>query len=174
MENQGAVHAFDLAPQRAKLIADGAERLGLTAVHAAARDGLEPDPALFGKADRLLCDLPCSGLGVIRRKPELKNRAEWEALPELQLALLEQSIRYLKPGGVLVYATCTLNPEENERMAEKFAEKHPEFAPMPFDLPEPFASAAIRELRHTATLLPGLCDGFFMARWGLRPHTPVG
>ena len=82
------------------------------------------------KADRVLVDAPCSGLGVIRRKPEIKYKEyskEMKLLPDKQLAILSASSSYVKPGGTLVYSTCTINPEENEKVVETFLRKHRDF-----------------------------------------------
>lgn len=159
MENQGAVYAFDLHPKRVKLIREGAERLGLTIVRADVQDAKrfrEDMPA----ADRILCDVPCSGLGVIRRKPEIKYKplTDFEELPDVQYAILERAVQYLKPGGTLVYSTCTVLRRENEAVVQKFLAAHPEFRP------EPLAELGIPE--GWTTFLPGElnCDGFFAAR----------
>ena len=80
-------------------------------------------------ADKILCDVPCSGLGVIRRKPEIKykNFEEFERLPEIQYKILENAVKYLKPGGELVYSTCTVNPVENVRVIDRFLKEYKNF-----------------------------------------------
>ena len=125
----GQVISCDLYPQRAALIAEGARRLGLEQqVSARVQDALAWEESL-GQFDGVLCDVPCSGLGVIRRKPEIKYkpREELAALPEIQLDILTNAGRYLAPGGVLLYSTCTLLPEENRRVVEAFLAGEPQF-----------------------------------------------
>lgn len=163
MQNQGTVFAFDVAPQRAKLVADGAARMGLTCVRAIARDGKQPDERLIGRAERVLCDLPCSGLGVLRRKPELRMKELPVGLESLQAELLDASARYVAPGGILVYSTCTLRRAENERAAETFLANHPEFEPYP--IPELEGCDIVRGNECSVTFLPGPTDGFFAARF---------
>ena len=130
MDNRGAVRAFDLHENKLSLIRRGAERLGLTIVKAEARDARNPDPELLGRADRVLCDAPCSGYGVIAKKPDLryKDPAAAEALPRIQREILSGAASCVRPGGVLVYSTCTLNRAENEDTVRAFLEEHPEFA----------------------------------------------
>ena len=120
----------------------------------------------LGLADRVLCDVPCSGLGIIRRKPEIrwKTAEELDALPPLQLSILENAARYVRPGGTLVYSTCALSKAENEGVAGAFLAKHPEFQPDPMP---PAAAAVLGEGCSSATLTPlrGNFDGFYIARF---------
>ncbi|MFV0496556.1 MAG: 16S rRNA (cytosine(967)-C(5))-methyltransferase RsmB [Candidatus Fimivivens sp.] len=134
MENRGEIVSCDIAPARLELIKQGAKRLGIQIITAQANDGAKHNERL-GQFDRILCDVPCSGLGVLRRKPEIKYRnvESFEGLPELQYKILKTSSNYLKAGGILVYSTCTLNPDENERVVESFLREHPHFSPAPFD-----------------------------------------
>lgn len=129
MEDTGSLLAMDLYPHRLKLVEDGAARLGLRCIQTKANDAQIYDKSL-GVFDRILCDVVCSGYGVIRRKPEIryKDPAEGVALPQTQLAILTTSARYLAPGGRLVYSTCTLNPAENEGVVNAFLRKHRELA----------------------------------------------
>lgn len=128
MENQGRLLSFDLHAGKLPLITEGAERLGLSIISAA-----ENDASIYNEkipvADRVLCDAVCSGLGVIRRKPEIKYKpkAVLENFPPLQRAILETAKRYVKRGGVLVYSTCTLNEAENEGVAEGFLRENADF-----------------------------------------------
>ena len=160
----GQVYAFDLYEGRVGLIRDGASRLGLSNITARAADMTQPpkEPIL---ADRVLCDAPCSGFGVIRRKPEIryKDLDETKALPDLQFAILENAASFTAPGGVLVYSTCTLNPRENGKVAQRFLQAHGDFMPKPFDLPG--VSRVIDEPEHHLTMMPfsGASDGFFAA-----------
>ena len=121
MEDTGSLLAMDLYPHRLKLVEDGAARLGLRCIQTKANDAQIYDKSL-GVFDRILCDVVCSGYGVIRRKPEIryKDPAEGVALPQTQLAILTTSARYLAPGGRLVYSTCTLTPAENEGVVNAF------------------------------------------------------
>lgn len=172
MNNSGTVYARDLHESKLSLIRSGADRLGLTVISADARDARTEDPDLVGVADRVLCDVPCSGLGVMAKKPEIrhKNPTEFTRLPDIQYAILETSSRYVKPGGLLLYSTCTLLPGENGDVVSRFLECHPEFEPDEFSFsPLPTASAErapIRSERGQITLFPDLngTDGFFIAR----------
>ncbi len=158
MEGKGNVRAFDLYPARVKLIEDGAARLGLGGiVHPAVRDAAKPDGSA-GLADRVLCDVPCSGLGVICRKPEIryKNLKTFDGLPDLQYHILYEGAGHVRPGGTLVYSTCTLNPAENEEVVRRFLGASPAFEAVPFtDAPN-----------GVKTLFPSPdgMDGFFMAK----------
>lgn len=149
MNNNGAVYSSDLYESRVRLISDGAARLGLDIVNARVADASVHNDTL-PEADRVLCDVPCSGLGVIRRKPEIKykKKAEIEGLPEIQRKILENGAGYVKKGGRLVYSTCTLNRAENEAVAEWFAAENRDFV-----------------LAETKTFFPedGSGDGFFCA-----------
>ncbi len=158
MEGRGRILSCDLHPRKAGLIAKGAERLGIGCLEALCRDGREYDPALGG-ADRVLCDAPCSGLGILRRKPEIKYRPPREALPALQRALLENAARYVKPGGRLVYSTCTTNRAENEEVARLLLSQN--FRPFP-----------LQSLGIFSKIDPmGLCDGVGVT---LFPHQMEG
>ena len=162
MNNTGVIRAFDVYQSRVELIRNGAKRLGLDNVYSYLSDA-----AIFnenyGMADRVLCDVPCSGLGIIRRKPEIrfKNQAEINNLPDIQYRILCNATKYLKDGGRLVYSTCTLNPKENSEVCDKFLENHPEFSVVKV-LPE---LPRYSEDEKYLTLMPHLhsTDGFFIA-----------
>lgn len=149
---EGKVYAFDLYPHRVKLIEEQAARLGIGNVTAACRDSSKTGAdSLAGQADRVLVDVPCSGLGVIRRKPEIKLRPiASEAMTKLlalQQQLLENAGGYVKPGGMLLYSTCTCNPAENTEQISAFLAAHDAFS--------------LQEMRQ---LLPGPeNDGFFIS-----------
>ena len=169
MENRGEVHSFDLHRSKLSLIESGAQRLGLTIVTADERDARRPDPDLLGKCDRVLCDVPCSGLGVIAKKPEIRHKdlTESKRLPAIQAAILEASAEYVKPGGVLVYSTCTVLPAENGDVVTAFLAAHPEFEPFDFTFPaKDKAVCDIVSEGGMVTLLPdkNRTDGFFIAR----------
>lgn len=125
----GKVVALELYEHRAALIEATARRLGLENIEVRCQNAIEQIDALVGKADLVLADVPCSGLGVIRRKPEMKYRDEFDfdELVEIQKGILETGSSYLKPGGRLIYSTCTINPRENELMVKDFLERHEEF-----------------------------------------------
>ncbi len=169
MKNQGEVHSFDLHKSKLSLITSGAERLGLTVITADERDARTPDPSLLGRCDRVLCDVPCSGLGVIAKKPEIRHKdlTESARLPAIQAAILEASAGYLKPGGVLVYSTCTILPAENQTVVTAFLAAHPEFEPYDFSFSAKDATVSdILSEGGMVTLLPDAnrTDGFFIAR----------
>ncbi len=165
MRDTGRILAFDLHEHRTKLIRDGAERLHLHSIQASAADASVYHPEL-GAADRVLCDVPCAGLGVIRRKPEIRRKTPEEiaALSEIQFRILNNAASYLRSGGILVYSTCSLNKDENDRIAAAFLAAHPDFIPAP--LPEIFRTLADRDA-NTVTLMPqnGNYDGFYIARF---------
>ena len=112
----------------------------------------------------MLADVPCSGLGIIRKKPDIryKDLSQLEALPALQRAILENQAKYVRPGGVLLYSTCTVLPRENEDVVSAFLEAHPEFMTEALDLPAVFPKNESGML----TLIPGEydTDGFFICR----------
>lgn len=162
MENRGRVICFDLHKNKLSLVESGAERLGISILETHARDSRTFDPSLLGIADRVLCDVPCSGFGVIAKKPEIryKDPADSRALPDIQLAILENNSRYVRDGGILVYSTCTLLPEENEENVTRFLASHPEF------VPEPFSHNNIQATNGMLTMTPDEhgTDGFFIAK----------
>lgn len=166
LENTGIVYSFDLYKGRVGLIQQGAQRLGLSSVIAQRRDASKPYTEL-PPMDGVLCDVPCSGYGVIRRKPEIRYKPliSVKGLPELQLTILSHGAELVKPGGLLLYATCTLNPAENGEVAQAFLDSHSEFEPAPFQLPG--VEHLVEEPAHTLTMLPagGGSDGFFAARF---------
>lgn len=162
MKNEGRLSAFDLHENKLSLVVSGAKKLGITILEAAAHDGRDFLPEWEGRADRVLCDVPCSGFGVIAKKPELryKDPAASAALPDIQQAILETACRYVRKGGTLVYSTCTVFPEENEENVARFLKSHPDFSLVPF-------RAGNLECREgMITLLPDLhgTDGFFIAK----------
>ena len=164
MKDQGEVMSFDLYPQKVELIEKNAARLGLHSVHPAQWDASQWD-SHRPLADGVLCDLPCSGYGVLRRKPEIRQHPpeDGTALAKLQRELLAVNSRYVKPGGILIYSTCTLSKQENQDNVNWFLQSHPEFAPLP--LPEDLGELGLLE-GHMLTIFPhrGDGDGFFIAR----------
>ena len=137
MEDQGEIRSCDIHPHKLKLIESGAARLGITSVRTALADGRERHAAWTGQADVVLADVPCSGLGIIRKKPDIrwKDPAPLAQLPPIQAAILDNAAGYVRPGGVLVYSTCTVLPEENGGVTEAFLRAHPEFTKEEFTLP---------------------------------------
>lgn len=151
LNNKGEIIACDMYEHRVKLIKDGAERLGLSIIKSVINDATRFNED-FGKFDVVLCDVPCSGLGVIRRKPEIKykvfDKEEYKILLETQQAILENADKYLKPGGTLVYSTCTLKREENEARISAFLDKYDNY-----------------DVKYNVNYMPHIdgTDGFFSA-----------
>ncbi|MGN1414328.1 MAG: 16S rRNA (cytosine(967)-C(5))-methyltransferase RsmB [Anaerovoracaceae bacterium] len=148
----GVIYAFDIYEHKLKLMTEQAERLGISIIKTRCQDARHACEELKGKADCVLADVPCSGLGVIRRKPEIKLKEtaelDFAELEERQKEILHASSSYVKPGGSLVYSTCTINPAENERQIEAFLAGHKDFAE-----------------KKRIQLLPGReTDGFFICR----------
>ena len=164
MEGRGSIVSCDIYPHKAELIAKGAERLGLGCINAQCRDASIEVPEWKERFDAVIADVPCSGLGIIRKKPDIryKNLKELEALPALQRSILENQAKHVAPGGVLMYSTCTVLPRENEDVVNAFLAEHPEFSPEPLPLPEIFPKNDTGML----TLIPGEydTDGFFICR----------
>ena len=163
MKNEGDVRSFDLHESKLRLIDKGALRLGIDIIKAAVRDGRDHDPNLEASADRVLCDVPCSGLGVIAKKPEIRYKSleDISRLPEIQYAILENCSRYVKSGGYLVYSTCTVLPEENELNAERFLREHSEFEPCDFSVGEICSEGGMLSLSPDIHMT----DGFFVAKF---------
>ena len=150
MNNKGKVYSFDLYEHKIKLINDGAKRLDITIIDAQIGDAAAFNPDL-PKADKVLCDVPCAGLGVIRRKPEIKYKdfGFVDKLCDLQYNILNNASLYLKEKGVLVYSTCSLSKSENEDVCNRFLNEHKNF-----------------KLESMVTLIPHKdSDGFFFARF---------
>ena len=163
MENKGKIYAFDIYPHKAELIKKNAERMGTSIISAEVFDATKVNEELIGKADKVLADVPCSGIGVISGKPDIKwNKDDIDALPNVQLKILENASKYLKIGGELVYSTCTLYKEENQCVIEKFLSKNGNFELKRIELPAPL----MQENEGYITLYPNFTgtDGFFMAK----------
>lgn len=162
LSGDGEVVSFDIHESKLSLIEDGARRLGLSNVKASQCDATKPKDELFGSFDRVICDVPCSGLGVLGKKPDIrhKDNSELQNLPDLQYNILSASSQYLKDDGVIVYSTCTLNPEENERVVERFLDSHKDFYTVDFTVGDISSEGGM------LTLLPHVhgCDGFFIAK----------
>ena len=167
---RGHVEARDLTEYKTDLIRENIERSGLPNISAVRMDASVPDPASAGSADIVIADLPCSGLGVLGRKTDLKYKASPEgiqSLVELQRKILSCAKEYVKPGGVLIYSTCTVDPAENMDNVHWLLEQYPEFSL------DDISGRLCPELRDSVTekgciqLLPGVhqSDGFFIARF---------
>ncbi len=164
LQGSGHITSCDFYAHKAELITAGAKRLGLENLMAMQQDATAHKTEWEDKMDVVICDVPCSGYGIIRKKPDIryKDPDTMQDLPRLQLQILENQAAYVKPGGVLLYSTCTLVKAENEGVVEAFLKKHPHFCLEPLPLPEPFP---VNETGMLA-LVPGEydTDGFFIAR----------
>ena len=128
MNNKGKIYAFDVHEHKIELIKKNAERLGITIIEPKLSDGCKIDENMINTADKILCDVPCSGLGIIGRKPEIKwNRAEDNDLPKIQRQILDNASKYLKINGEIVYSTCTIEKEENEAVTDSFTADNENF-----------------------------------------------
>lgn len=164
MGNQGRVISCDIHPHKQILLQRGAERLGLPIIQPEVLDGKVCKDNFLNRFDLVIADVPCSGLGIIRKKPDIryKDPEPLAGLPKVQSAILENVSRYVRPGGVLLYATCTLLERENEEIVAAFLEKRKDFTLEKFQLPGPFGLCADGMLtcwphRHGT-------DGFFFAK----------
>ncbi len=150
MENNGEIYAFDLHENKLKLINKAAEKMGIDIIRTARRDGKCSDESLHGKADFVICDVPCSNLGVIGKKPEIryKELSDIDALVSTQYAIFSASADYVKKGGRMLYSTCTIDKRENGDNVKRFLAEHTEFS-----------------LEFEKTLVPHIdnCDGFYIA-----------
>ena len=164
MENRGSIVSCDVHPHKAELIANGAARLGIEVLSARCQDATAFVPDWEEKMDTVIADVPCSGLGIIRKKPDIryKNLQELAALPALQLQILKNQARYVRPGGVLLYSTCTLLRQENEGIVEAFLKEDTRFQLEKLPLPAAFPENTSGML----ALVPGEydTDGFFIAK----------
>lgn len=160
----GSITSCDIHPHKVSLIESGARRLGIVFLQARLQNAAEFVPEWEGKMNVVLADVPCSGYGIIRKKPDIryKRPEDMEQLPGLQSEILENQSRYVAPGGVLLYSTCTLLRRENEDIVKSFLENHPEFKAEKPVLPEEFPQFTDPWL----TLVPGEydTDGFFICR----------
>ena len=164
MGGKGSIVSCDIYPHKTALIENGAARLGLTNITARQQDASQVVPEWVGAMDTVIADVPCSGLGIIRKKPDIryKNLKELEDLPALQLKILETQASYVRPGGTLLYSTCTVLKRENEDVVSAFLAAHGGFTTEPLPLPDVFPKNETGML----TLIPGEydTDGFFICR----------
>ncbi len=156
MNNTGSILCADFSEGRLQLIKEGARRLGIDIIATRCQDARQFCPE-WGQFDGVLCDVPCSGLGVLRRKPELKYRtdSEIDKFAIIGFDILSTASGYCKPGGRVIYSTCTLNPDENEEVINRFLSEHANFSPDPFE-----------NKSYCHTNMPGEngADGFFLSR----------
>ncbi|MGH4122302.1 MAG: 16S rRNA (cytosine(967)-C(5))-methyltransferase RsmB [Clostridium sp.] len=166
MRNTGHISAFDLHENKLPLIKQNLNRIGIVNTSCEVMDARIYDPSLLESADRVLIDVPCSGLGIIRKKPEIKWSKHIKNIEDIvttQRKIMENACKYLKKGGVLVYSTCTLNKEENEGNIDWFIENHPEFKI------QPVFYGDLKNINYSdkgyVTILPNeYMDGFFIAK----------
>ena len=164
MQNEGELLACDIHEKKLGHVSDGAARLGIHIIQTAVMDAAKPNVDLVEVFDLVIADVPCSGLGVIRKKPDIRYKplAEISKLPETQFALLNGIASCVKAGGVLLYSTCTVLKRENDGVIDRFLAQHPEFSPESFELPAPIGHIESGRLRlyshihHT--------DGFFICK----------
>lgn len=168
MENRGKIYSFDISEKKIKKITGGAGRLGISIISAAACDGRIFLPEYENAADIVLTDVPCSGFGVMRKKPEIRFKSDEETagLPEIQLAILSNAARYVKPGGILLYSTCTVLTRENSGVTGEFLRLNPDFLKEEFDLP------GVGTCAGDVTLWPQIhgTDGFYICRLRKKPE----
>ena len=164
MEGRGLITSCDVHAHKTGLIAHGAARLGLSNITVHQQDATQLAPEWVEKMDVVIADVPCSGLGIIRKKPDIryKNLEDLKELPPLQLAILENQASYVKKGGILLYSTCTVLKAENEAVVRAFLKTHDDFFLEPLELPAVFPKNETGML----TLIPGEydTDGFFICR----------
>lgn len=168
MGGEGSILSCDLHENKLKRIREGAERLGITCIKTTVADGRIFREEWREAFDTVLCDVPCSGLGIIRKKPDVREKAaeELAELPAIQSAILDNSAHYVKPGGVLVYSTCTILPEENEQVTDAFLASHDDFTYDTFSVP------TFGDVAGHITLWPQRhgTDGFYICRMRKGKH----
>ncbi len=160
MGDTGEVYSFDVSESKVNRIVENATRLGLKSIHAEVRDSTVNDPALHSKADYILVDAPCSGFGIIRKKPDIKylrKETDSEQLAQISLSILCVAADYLKSGGTLVFSTCTILKEENEDVLFEFLKLRPDFQLKTIE-------CSVKNEGYL-TLFPhkNNCDGFFIS-----------
>ena len=164
MGGEGQIHSCDVHAHKTGLISNGAARLGLENIAVYQQDATAFREEWQGKMDAVIADVPCSGYGIIRKKPDIryKDPKTMTDLPQLQLQILKNQARYVKPGGVLLYSTCTLLHAENAGVVEAFLKENPAFILQPLQLPDVFPKNTTGML----TLVPGQydTDGFFICK----------
>lgn len=162
MKNKGRILSCDLHKNKLSLVRSGAQRLGIDIIEVEEQDAKEAREDFVNAFDFVLCDVPCSGLGVIAKKPDIKYKSieQIANLPQIQTEILENCSKYVKVGGCVVYSTCTLNSQENESVVSSFLEGHPDFESEDFEL------GKIKSQNGMYTFMPHVMgtDGFFVAK----------
>lgn len=162
MENRGELISCDIHPHKVKLLEAGRDRLGLSMITPTLQNAAQRRKDWVEGFDAVLIDVPCSGLGIIRKKPDIryKDPRPLGELPRVQRGILDNCAQYVRPGGVLLYSTCTVLPRENGDVVDGFLADHPEFVPEPFQLPH------LGEQPGRITFWPHIhgTDGFFAAK----------
>lgn len=167
MEDRGELVSNDLYPHKAALLRENARRYGVTILRESCKDACLYNEEYAGYFDKVICDVPCSGLGIIRKKPDIryKDEASLRGLPQIQARILENAAAYLKPGGSMIYTTCTVLPEENEQVLEAFLRSHPDYK---------LCSFLLRGIERpgSVTLYPHRdgTDGFFISKLERSAH----
>lgn len=160
MRNEGSIDSCDLHDKKIRLISEGAQRLGISCINAFLHDAREP---FYRQYDAIIADVPCSGYGVIRKKPEIRYKPleDSASMPAIQAAILENLSQYVKPGGVIIYSTCTVLERENEDVVKAFLSEHAEFSAEGFTLPNGETAAD-----GYTTFWPDIhgTDGFFVSK----------
>lgn len=169
MKNSGKIYASDIYESRLKSVDYLADSLGIDIIKTRIQDACVINENLIGRADKVLADVPCSGLGIIRRKPDIKykeNITDFHEINQIQREILSASYHYLKRGGTLVYSTCTLNPAENRQMIEKFLHAFPDMALSPIESPHILGKAKEMGKEGFLEIFPDTdkSDGFFVCR----------
>ena len=166
LRNTGKVLAFDLHESKLGLIKENCERLGLTNVEVNTNDATKLNPELIASSDRILLDVPCSGIGIIRKKPEIKwnkTRADLRQIIPIQRDIMENAWMYLRDGGIMIYSTCTLNKEENEENIEWFLNKHKDCSVKKIFIGK--QNNLVYNRNGSLTIMPNeIMDGFFVAK----------
>ena len=168
MKNSGRIYSNDIHENKLNRVKEGATRLGIDIISTMVMDASKPDKSLTASCDLVIADVPCSGLGVIRKKPDIRYKAlsEIEKLPQTQLNILNGLATCVKPGGVLLYSTCTVLEQENGGVIDRFLQEHEEYSTEDFVLPSPIGKVESGRL----SLYPNIhhTDGFFICK--LRKH----
>lgn len=164
MKNSGKIYSNDIHENKLARIREGAKRLGVDIISTGVMDASKPDKSLYNEFDIVIADVPCSGLGVIRKKPDIryKELSEIDKLPEAQINILNGLAPCVKAGGVLLYSTCTVLGQENGGVIERFLSEHSDFTAQSFTLPEPLGEVEDGRL----SLYPHIhhTDGFFVCK----------
>ena len=151
MENQGKIYSFDLHKSKLSLIEKSASKLDINIIEVGERNAKAPNPEMEGIADRVICDVPCSGTGVIGTKPEIKYKSpkDFTGLYSTQFEIIKNAAKYLKKGGIMVYSTCSINKLENENTVNRFLNENSGYS-----------------LEYQETFMPfgEACEGFYIAK----------